>query len=248
MEDLYEILGVPRDASQADIKKAYRQLVKQYHPDAHPGDKTVEEKFKKINAAYTVLNDPEKRARYDQFGTTGPGQESPFGGGFGGGVDLGDLFGDIFAQAFTGGFGGASRRNSPQRGRDIEQVIHVTLLEAFTGTTRDVEFTRSENCPHCQGTGAKPGTKPETCPKCHGSGQVRQRQQTMFGVFESVSPCTDCHGSGKIIKEKCSECSGTGRIRKKHKQNMKIHPGVFSGHQYLVQGAGEDGFRHGGGG
>ena len=250
MEDLYEILGVPRDASQADIKKAYRSLVKQFHPDAHPGDKDIEEKFKRINAAYTVLGDPEKRARYDQFGTTGPNAD-PFSGGFAGGgfttVDLGDLFGDVFSQMFGGGFGGNSRRNSsaPRRGRDEEQIIHVTLLEAYTGTTRDIEFTRAEECQHCSGTGAKPGTKPETCTRCHGSGQVRETRKSGFMQFESVRACPDCNGTGKFIKDKCDECGGTGRIRKKQTHSMKIHPGVFSGHQYVIQGAGGEGYNGG---
>lgn len=244
MEDLYEILGVPRNASQADIKKAYRQLVKQYHPDAHPGDKEVEEKFKKINAAYTVLNDPEKRARYDQFGTTGPGNSNPFGGM--GGVDFGDIFGDIFSQAF-GGFGGSSRRNpnAPRQGNDIETIIHITLLEAMKGVSRDVEFSKSENCQHCNGTGAKPGTKPETCPQCRGQGQVRQRQQTMFGVFESITTCPECHGTGKVIKDKCDECHGTGRVRKKQKSSVKIPPGVASNTRLVIHGAGEDGINGG---
>lgn len=244
MEDLYEILGVPRNASQSDIKKAYRQLVKQYHPDAHPGDKEVEEKFKKINAAYTVLNDPEKRARYDQFGTTGPGGNgNPFGGM--GGVDFGDIFGDIFSQAF-GGFGGARRNpNAPRQGNDIETIIHITLLEAMKGVSRDVEFSKSENCQHCNGTGAKPGTKPETCPQCRGQGQVRQRQQTMFGVFESITTCPECHGTGKVIKDKCDECHGTGRIRKKQKRSVKIPPGVASNTRLVIHGAGEDGINGG---
>ena len=244
---MYEILGVPRNASQADIKKAYRQLVKQYHPDAHPGDKSVEEKFKKINAAYTVLNDPEKRARYDQFGTTGPGNDNPFGGM--GGVDLGDLFGDIFSQAFGGGFGGfgGARRNpnAPQRGRDIETIINITLLEAMKGVSRDVEFSKAENCQHCNGTGAKPGTKPETCPHCRGQGSVRTRQQTMFGVFESINTCSECHGTGKIIKDKCDECHGTGRVRKKQNRSVKIPAGVANNMRLMIHGAGEDGINGG---
>ena len=249
MEDLYEILGVPKNASQAEIKKAYRELVKKYHPDTHPGDKQVEEKFKKVNAAYTVLNDPEKRARYDQFGTTGPGGQggNPF-GGFGG-MDLGDLFGDLFGGGFGGfgGFGGSSRRNpnAPQRGRDIETIIHITLLEAMKGVTRDVEFTKSENCPHCNGTGAKPGTKPETCPHCHGQGQVRQTQSTMFGQFVTVTTCPECRGTGKIIKDKCDECSGTGRVRKKHTRGVKIPAGVASNVRLVIHGAGEDGINGG---
>ena len=244
MEDLYEILEVKRDASQADIKKAYRKLVHQYHPDSHPGDKEAEEKFKKINAAYSVLNDPEKRARYDQFGTTDP-NSNPFGGM--GGMDLGDLFGDLFSQAFGGGFGSSRRQsaNSPRQGDDIEQVVSITLLEAFKGVTRDIDVMKWETCQHCNGTGAKPGTKPETCPRCHGSGQTRQRQQTMFGVFESITTCPDCHGTGKIICDKCDECKGTGQIQKKHKIEVKIPAGVASNMRLRVPGAGEAGINGG---
>ena len=244
MEDLYEILEVKRDASQADIKKAYRKLVHQYHPDSHPGDKEAEEKFKKINAAYSVLNDPEKRARYDQFGTTDP-NSNPFGGM--GGMDFGDLFGDLFSQAFGGGFGGSRRQsaNSPRQGDDIEQVVSITLLEAFKGVTRDIDVMKWENCQHCNGTGAKPGTKPETCSRCHGSGQARQRQQTMFGVFESITTCPDCHGTGKIIRDKCDECKGTGQIQKKHKIEVKIPAGVASNMRLRVPGAGEAGINGG---
>ncbi|MBQ7543482.1 MAG: molecular chaperone DnaJ [Synergistaceae bacterium] len=246
MDDLYEILGVPRDASQADIKKAYRSLVKQFHPDAHPGDKDIEEKFKRINAAYTVLSDPEKRAHYDRTGSTSPSAD-PFGGGFAGGgfttVDLGDLFGDMFSQMFGGGGGGSSRRS--RRGRDEEQIIHITLLEAFNGTTREIEFTRDEECSHCHGTGAKSGTKPEKCPRCHGSGRVVTVHQNGYMKFESASPCPDCKGTGKFIREKCGECGGTGRIRTKQTHSMKIHPGVFSGHQYVIQGAGGEGYNGG---
>lgn len=244
MEDLYSILEVPRDATQADIKKSYRKLVHQYHPDAHPGDKDIEEKFKKINAAYSVLNDPEKRARYDQFGTTGPNSD-PFGGM--GGMDLGDLFGDLFSQAFGGGF--SSRRqydpNSPSRGDDIEQIVHVTLLEASKGVTRDIEVMKSETCQHYSGTGAKPGTKPETCPRCHGQGQIRQTQQSFFGQFVSVTTCPNCHGTGKIIRDKCDECGGTGQVRKKHKLEVKIPAGVERNMRLRISGAGEAG-RNGG--
>ena len=244
MEDLYEILEVPRDATQADIKKAYRKLVHEYHPDAHPGDKDVEEKFKKINAAYSVLNDPEKRARYDQFGTTNPNSD-PFGGM---GMDLGDLFGDLFSQAFGGGFSSSRRNynpNSPRRGDDIEMVVNVSLLEAYTGITREIEVMKSEVCSACEGTGAKKGTKPETCSRCHGSGQVQQRQQSLFGNFVSITTCPDCHGTGKIIKEKCEKCKGSGFVRKKHKLEVKIPAGVERNMRLRIPGAGEPGINGG---
>lgn len=244
MEDLYEILGVKRDATQDDIKKAYRQLVKQYHPDAHPGDKDVEEKFKKINAAYSVLGDTEKRARYDKFGTADP-NSNPFGGM--NGMDLGDLFGDIFSQAFGGGFGGFSstRRNansnSPRRGNDIEMIVNVSLLEAMKGVSRDIDVMKWETCQHCSGTGAKPGTKPEECSRCHGTGQVRQAQQSFLGQFVSITTCPDCHGTGKIIKDKCDECGGRGQVRKKHKLEVKIPAGVERNMRLRIPGAGEAG-------
>ncbi len=247
MEDLYEVLGVSRDASQADIKKAFRKLAREYHPDSHPGDKEIEEKFKKINAAYSVLNDPEKRARYDQFGTA-DGNANPFSGMGGMNVDLGDLFGDMFSQVFGGGFGGSSRRtnpNAPRQGEDIEQTVKITLLEASTGITRDIEVMRSEKCQHCNGTGAKPDTKPETCPTCKGQGQVRQSQQTLFGNFVSITTCPDCKGKGKIIREKCDECHGRGMIRKKHTVEVKIPAGIERGMRLRIPNAGEDGLNDG---
>lgn len=247
MEDLYEVLGVPRNASQADIKKAFRKLAREYHPDSHPGDKEIEDRFKKINAAYSVLNDPEKRARYDQFGSA-DGGANPFGGM--GGVDLGDLFGDLFSQAFGGGFGGfgGSRRqnpNAPRQGDDIEQVMKITLLEASTGITRDIDVMRSEKCQHCNGTGAKPGTKAETCPTCHGQGQVRQAQQSLFGQFVSITTCPDCKGKGKIIRDKCDECHGRGMVRKKHTIEVKIPAGIERGMRLRIPHAGEDGINDG---
>ncbi|MBR0316039.1 MAG: molecular chaperone DnaJ [Synergistaceae bacterium] len=245
MEDLYEILEVSRDATQADIKKSYRKLVHQYHPDSHPGDKDIEEKFKKINAAYSVLNDPEKRARYDQFGTTDPNSDSF--GGFGG-MDLGDLFGDIFSQAFGGGFSSSRRSynaNSPRRGDDIEMVVRVSLLEAYTGVVREIEVMKSEICDTCNGTGAKAGTKPETCSRCHGTGQIQQRQQSLFGNFVSITTCPDCHGTGKIIREKCEKCKGVGYVRKKHKLDVKIPAGVERNSRLRIPEAGEPGINGG---
>ena len=244
MEDLYELLEVPRDASQADIKKSYRQLVRKYHPDAHPGDKDAEERFKKINAAYSVLSDPEKRARYDQFGSA-DGGSNPFGGFEG--VDLGDIFGDLFSQAFGGGFGGRRQANpnAPQRGGDLEMVLRVSLLEAAQGVTRDIEVPRWENCETCGGTGAKAGTKPETCSTCGGRGQVRQTQQSLFGQFVTVTTCPSCHGTGKTIREKCSDCGGRGQVRRTRKLDVKVPAGVERGTRLRIPGAGEAGVNGG---
>lgn len=243
MEDLYEILGVPRDASQADIKKAYRQLVMKYHPDAHPGDKEAEEKFKKINAAYSVLENEEKRAKYDRFGTTGSSGD-PFGGM---GVDLGDLFGDLFSQVFGGGMGGRRQAdpNAPRRGRDIEMVIKISLIDAAKGVKKDIEVPRLDKCKTCNGSGAKAGTKPEVCGTCHGSGRVRQVQQSFLGQFMTETTCPNCHGSGKIIKEKCPDCQGSGQVHKVHKLEVKIPAGVNRGTRVCVRGEGEEGLNGG---
>ena len=252
MEDLYEILEVPRDATQADIKKAYRKLVHQYHPDSHPGDKTVDDKFKKINAAYSVLNDPEKRARYDQFGTTGANSGSPFSNM--GGVEFTDLFGDlgdIFSQAFGGaGFGGhsyhySSNPDAARKGDNIEMLVNISLLDAYKGLTRDIDVMKYETCSHCNGTGAKPGTKPETCPRCKGQGQVRQTQQSLFGQFVSITTCPECKGKGKVIRDKCDECGGRGQIRRKHTIEVKIPAGIDKGMRLRITGAGEDGINGG---
>lgn len=248
MEDLYEILGVPRDASQADIKKAYRQLVRKYHPDAHPGDKEAEEKFKKINAAYSVLENEEKRARYDQFGTAGNNM-----GGMGG-MDLNDLFGDLFGSVFGGGFnagfGGSSRRqstdpNAPRRGSDLEMIVNLTLLEAAQGVNREIEVPRLDACKACGGSGAKAGTKPETCSQCHGTGRVRKVQQTFLGQMMTETTCPACNGSGKIIKDKCPDCKGQGRIKHTHKLEVKIPAGVNRGTRVCVRGEGEGGINGG---
>ena len=242
MEDLYELLEVPRDATQADIKKSYRQLVRKYHPDAHPGDKDAEEHFKKINAAYSVLGDPEKRARYDQFGSAdGPS----FGEGMGS-MDFGDLFGDLFSQVFGGGMGRRQANpNAPRRGDDLEMVLRVTLLEAAQGVARNLDIPRWEKCEACGGSGAKAGTKPETCTTCGGRGQVQQTQQSLFGQFVTVTPCPTCHGTGKIIHEKCSECGGRGQVRRTHKLEVKVPAGVERGTRLRIPGAGEAGVNGG---
>lgn len=243
-DDLYQILGVSRDASAADIKKAYRQLVRKYHPDANPGNKDAEERFKKINMAYEVLSDSQKRTRYDQFGTVGDmqGGGSPF-EGFGG---MGDIFGDIFDSVFGGGMGRRrANPNAPRRGADLEMEVEVTLLEAATGATKEFQIPRWEQCGACGGTGAKAGTSAENCSQCGGRGQVESRQQTPFGQFVSVNTCPRCNGSGKIIKEKCPECGAQGRVRTQHKVEVKIPPGVDTGTRLRISGEGEPGVNGG---
>jgi len=243
LEDLYQILGVARDASQAEIKRAYRQLARQYHPDANHGSGEAEEKFKKINAAYSVLSDPEKRARYDQFGSA-DGADPFGGGGFTG--DFGDIFGDLFAQVFGGGMGRRQADpNAPRRGGDLEMALSVSLLEAANGVTHTLEVPRWEACEGCGGTGAKPGTSPETCSVCGGRGQVEQVQRTLFGQFVSVTVCPECQGRGKIVREKCPDCGGRGQVRRKHKLEVKVPAGVERGTRLRITGAGEAGVNGG---
>ena len=245
MEDLYQILGVPRDAAQTDIKKAYRKLAMQYHPDNNKGNEEAETTFKKINAAYEVLSDPDKRARYDQFGSA---DGDPFRGGFGG-ANFGDLFGDLFSQVFSGGmgFGRAQNHdpNAPQRGGSLEMPLEITLIEAAQGIPKTVEIPRWEVCGTCGGTGARPGTSPKTCGKCQGRGQVESRQRTMFGEFVSVGQCPACGGKGKTIEEKCSGCGGRGHERKKHIVEVKIPAGVETGTRLRISGEGDAGVNGG---
>ena len=243
MEDLYQILDVARDASQAEIKRAYRQLARQYHPDANPGDKDAEEKFKKINAAYSVLSDAEKRARYDRFGSA-DGADPFGGGGFSG--DFGDLFGDLFSQVFGGGMGRRQADpNAPRRGGDLEMTLRVTLIEAANGVSHTLEVPRWEPCETCGASGAKPGTAPETCATCGGRGQVEQVQRTLFGQFVSVATCPNCQGRGKVVREKCPDCGGRGQVRKKHKLEVKVPAGVERGTRLRITGAGEAGVNGG---
>lgn len=241
--DYYEVLGVQKGASEADIKKAFRTAAKKYHPDLHPGDKECEAKFKEVNEAYEVLSDPQKKANYDQFGFDGPQGFGGFGEGFSGADFSG--FGDIFDTFF----GGASRQrrnpNAPQRGNDMRVDIRITFEEAAFGTKRDIDIVREEECDKCHGTGAKEGTQPETCPICHGSGQVRSQQNTVFGSFATTRPCDRCHGTGKIIKEPCDRCSGKGRIRRKKTISVKIPAGIDNGQQISLRGEGEHGIRGG---
>ncbi len=253
--DFYEVLGLKKGASDEEIKKAYRTLAKKYHPDLNPGDKTAEQHMKEINAAYEVLSDKEKKARYDQFGhagidpsygaSEGGGGFGGFGGGFGGfsgmDINLGDIFGDLFG----GGFGGGSRTRGPAKGETIRSSVTLTFEEAVFGCEKEITLTRNENCPDCGGTGAKAGTKPETCQVCRGTGQVRTQQRTNFGVFSSTGPCRNCGGTGKVIKEPCTSCRGSGTVRKTRKIKVRIPAGIDDGQTFSVSGEGGRGLNGG---
>ena len=245
--DYYEVLGVDKSASDADIKKAYRNLAKKYHPDANPGDSTAEAKFKEINEAYSVLSDSETKARYDQYGHAGTdpnfgaggfgGGFGGFGGGFGGDAfDLGDLFGDLF-----GGGRRSSRPNAPQKGADIETYITLTFEEAAFGCTKEIEFTRVETCSSCKGSGANGANGVETCKTCNGTGTVRTIQRTPFGSMQSQRPCSACKGTGKIVKDPCTECKGSGVNRIKKKLSVNIPAGIDDEQRVILRGQGNHG-------
>lgn len=238
--DYYEVLGVPKDADDAALKKAYRVLAKKYHPDANPGDKEAEAKFKEASEAYGVLSDPEKRRQYDQFG------HAAFEGGAGGpggfdfsGADFSDIFGDIFGDFF----GGRSRSagNGPMKGANLRTSVRITFEEAVFGCEKQIELTVKENCKTCNGTGAKPGTSPETCSKCGGKGQVVFTSQSFFGTVRNVQACPDCQGTGKIIKEKCADCRGTGYVPMKKRYAVDIPAGIDNGQCKRLPGLGEPG-------
>ena len=245
--DYYEVLGVERNATDQDIKRAYRRLAKKYHPDVNPGDKEADAKFKEASEAYAVLSDEEKRAKYDQFGHSafeGAGGGDGGFGGFGGFGDMGDIFGDIFGDLFGGG-SGRRTKNGPTRGQDVQSSLDITFTEAAFGCKKNVELWVFDNCDQCNGTGAKAGTKPETCPNCHGSGQMRVQQQTMFGAMTSVRTCSTCGGTGKIIKEKCTRCNGGGRIKVKKTFEVNIPAGIDTGQSIRMSGKGEPGAQGG---
>lgn len=247
--DYYEVLGVSRDADDATLKKAYRQVAKKYHPDMNPGDAEAEKKFKEASEAYAVLSDPEKRRQYDQFGHAafegGAGGAGGFGGFDFGGADFSDIFGDIFGDLF----GGDSRRGragqGPMKGMNIRKSVRITFEEAVFGCEKEIEVILKDPCPKCSGTGAKPGTSPETCPKCGGKGQVVYTQQSFFGTVQNVQTCPDCHGTGKIIREKCPDCSGTGYVSNKKKIAVTIPPGIDNGQSVRIREKGEPGVNGG---
>ena len=249
--DYYEVLGVDKSVSDDELKKAYRNAAKKYHPDLHPGDAEAEKNFKEVNEAYEVLSDKEKKARYDQFGHAGVdpnfGAGGFSGGGFGGGFgDFGDL-GDIFGSIFGGGFGGGQRRNpnAPRRGNDTAATINLSFEEAAKGCEKTVKVTKIDNCKDCGGSGAEKGSEAKTCPVCHGSGQVTSAQRTPFGVMQTQRVCDHCRGSGKIIDKPCRTCAGKGRIRHTVEQNVKIPAGIDDGQVINLRGGGDAGVNGG---
>lgn len=244
--DYYEVLGLNKNAGEAEIKKAYRSLAKKYHPDINPGNAEAEAKFKEINEAYAVLSDADKKAKYDQFGHAAFDPAAGGGAGFDGGFDFGDL-GDIFGSFFGGGFGGSSQRNrnAPMRGEDVSARVTITFEEAAFGVKKDVSFNRIQKCDDCGGSGAKKGTSAETCRVCGGSGQRRVTQRLGGMAFQSTATCDSCRGTGKIIKEPCTNCRGTGYIKVNKKLSVSIPAGIDDGERIALRGQGCDG-RNGG--
>lgn len=247
--DYYEVLGVAKDASEDEIKKAYRKIAIKYHPDRNPGNKEAEEKFKEAAEAYDVLHDQQKRRQYDQFGFDGPA-----GGGFGGfsgGMDMDDIFsmfGDIFGGRASGfgGFGGRGQCRAPQyRGSDLRLKVSLTLAEIATGVTKKFKVRKDVPCSHCHGSGAEAGSGSETCPTCHGSGVVTHTTQSLFGMMQTQSVCPNCHGEGTVIKNKCHHCGGTGVEKGEEVVEIKIPAGVAEGMVVNVPGKGNAGPHNG---
>ena len=248
--DYYEALGVPRDASEQDLKSAFRRLAKDHHPDRNPGDAAAEHKFKEINEAYEALKDPQKRAAYDQFGHAAFEQGGGRGGaGAGFGPDFAssmsdifdDLFGDFMGQRRGGAQGGRQRTSGRERGSDLRYNLEITLPEAFTGKTAQVRIPTSIGCETCGGTGAKPGTKPKACQTCGGHGKVRASQ----GFFTIERTCPSCQGRGEVIDDPCTPCAGTGRVTKEKTLSVNIPAGVEDGTRIRLAGEGESGLRGG---
>lgn len=243
--DYYEVLGVSKTASADEIKKAYRKLAKQNHPDLNPNDKAAEARFKEAAEAYEILSNPEKRQKYDQFGHAGV--DPNFGaGGFGGGgfgfddIDLGDIFGSFFGGGFGGG-SSARQRNAAQRGESLRAALTLSFEEAAFGCEKEISIARAESCPSCSGTGAAKGTTPETCSNCHGTGAVKTAHRTPLGVMSTSTTCPNCQGAGKIIKNPCNECRGTGKTRATRKIKVNVPAGIDEGQTISLRGEGNAG-------
>ena len=252
--DYYEVLGVDKNASDEELKKAYRKLAKKYHPDANPDNKKeAEAKFKEVNEAYETLSDAQKRKMYDQFGPDGP---QGFGGGGPGGYsystsgfdgfDMGDL-GDIFSSFFGGGFGGrtTTKNTGPMKGADLRYNLEITFEESFLGVEKEINITREDTCDTCHGSGAKPGTKVDTCSMCGGTGQIKQVQTTILGQMQTTRTCPTCHGEGKVIHEPCETCRGKGTVRKQAKIKVSIPAGIDENQTVVLRGEGAPGTKGG---
>lgn len=240
-KDYYETLGIEKNSDEAQIKSAYRKLAMRYHPDRNPEDKVAEDKFKEASEAYEVLSDSKKRSQYDQFGHAANQQGSGFGGGgagFGGFEDIFDFFG--------GGFGQSTRsKNGPRRGNDLRYNMKITFKEAFFGIKKEINYSHTESCKACKGTGAKGGTELSTCGTCKGTGQIHTIRNTMLGRQTVVQECPHCHGKGKIVKVRCGDCGGSGRMNKKKTLSINIPAGIDTGQSISMRGQGEAGFNGG---
>ena len=244
--DYYEVLGVEKNASDAEIKKAYRKLAMKYHPDQNPGDKSAEEKFKEVNEAYEVLSDADKKARYDQYGFAGvdpnfnPNAGAGFGGfgGFSGFGDLGDIFGDFFG---GGASSSSARRTGPSKGQNVVAEIEISFEDAAFGCEQQITYSRIESCPTCHGSGCKDGAQPETCTYCRGTGTVRTQQNFMGMTMQSQQPCPKCGGAGKIIKDPCQTCKGKGKVRHTKTLKVSVPAGIDNGQSFRVREEGNVG-------
>ncbi len=251
--DYYEVLGVQKTASEEELKKAYRVLAKKYHPDMNPGDKDAEAKFKEASEAYAVLSDPEKRAKYDQYGMAAFDGSGGMGGFEYSSSDYADMFGDLFGDLFGGAFGGAfggfggfggsrsANPNAPRKGANVKTTVRISFMEAMKGVKKEIEINYKEECPTCGGSGCKPGTGPVTCTECSGKGVVTLTQRTIFGMAQTQRSCPSCGGKGKIIKDKCAKCAGTGYVTRRKMVTADIPAGIDDGEGIRVSGYGEPG-------